>query len=127
MEPTIFVSQAGCGAALRDRSVRAFDTRTGEPRWTFDPIPRNPGDPAAAGWDPVALEKTGGANVWTMMSVDEERGLIFLPTATAGPNFSWVLATRSARVDVLASPASAPASLPASISGATSSSWSCGL
>ena len=30
--------------------------------------------------------KTGGANVWSMMSADPKRGLVFLPTATAGPN-----------------------------------------
>jgi glucose dehydrogenase len=30
-------------------AVRAFDLRTGALRWTFDPVPRNPGDPVAAG------------------------------------------------------------------------------
>jgi len=66
--------------------IRAFDARTGEPRWSFDPIPRNADDPAAKDWTAEALRTTGGANVWSMMSVDSERGLIFLPTATAGPN-----------------------------------------
>ncbi len=67
-------------------AVRAFDARSGELRWSFDPIPRDPDDPAAADWTPESLARTGGANVWTMMSADEERGLVFLPTATAGPN-----------------------------------------
>jgi quinoprotein glucose dehydrogenase len=66
--------------------VRAFDARTGEPRWSFDPIPRDPNDPAASDWTEEAMQKTGGANVWSMMSVDYERSLVFLPTATAGPN-----------------------------------------
>jgi quinoprotein glucose dehydrogenase len=66
--------------------VRAFDARTGEPRWSFDPIPRNSSDPAAYDWTEEAMRTTGGANVWSMMSVDYERGLVFLPTATAGPN-----------------------------------------
>ncbi len=66
--------------------VRAFDARTGELRWSFDPIPRDPGDPAAADWTAEAMRTTGGANVWSLMSVDEARGLVFLPTATAGPN-----------------------------------------
>jgi len=66
--------------------VRAFDARSGELRWYFDPIPRSGDDPAAADWTPESLVRTGGANVWTMMSADEERGLVFLPTATAGPN-----------------------------------------
>ena len=68
-------------------AVRAFDARTGAPRWSFDPVPRNADDPVAAGWDSAALQRTGGANVWTMLSVDEARGLVFLPTATAGPNY----------------------------------------
>ena len=67
-------------------AVRAFDARTGEPRWSFDPIPRDPDDPAAQDWTMDAMNKTGGANVWTMMSVDGDRGLVFLATATAGPN-----------------------------------------
>ncbi len=66
--------------------VRAFDARTGALRWRFDPLPHAAPDPAALGWSREALQKTGGANVWTMMSADPERGLIFLPTATAAPN-----------------------------------------
>ncbi|MCK6371358.1 MAG: pyrroloquinoline quinone-dependent dehydrogenase [Gammaproteobacteria bacterium] len=66
--------------------VRAFDARTGKLAWTFDPIPRKATDPAVLGWTREGLEKTGGANVWTMMSADPERGLVFLPTATAAPN-----------------------------------------
>jgi quinoprotein glucose dehydrogenase len=54
--------------------VRAFDAVTGAPRWTFDPM-------TASGIAP------GHANVWSMMSVDEERGLIFLPTSSPSPDF----------------------------------------
>ena len=67
-------------------AVRAFDARTGQERWRFDPIPRSADDPAARDWTPEAMQKTGGANVWSLMSADPERGLVFLPTATAGPN-----------------------------------------
>jgi quinoprotein glucose dehydrogenase len=68
-------------------AVRAFDARTGELRWSFDPVPRNPGDPAAAGWTEAALQRTGGANVWSMISVDEELDLVYLPTASSGPQY----------------------------------------
>jgi quinoprotein glucose dehydrogenase len=68
-------------------AVRAFDARSGQPRWTFDPVPRNPGDPQAANWTPEALAATGAANVWSIMSVDSARGLVFLPTASAAPDF----------------------------------------
>jgi quinoprotein glucose dehydrogenase len=67
--------------------LRAFDARTGELKWTFDPVPRNEGDPQAANWDSDALQSTGGANAWSMLSADEQRGLIFAPTASASPDF----------------------------------------
>lgn len=66
--------------------VRAFDARTGALRWKFDPIPHDAPEPEALGWTRDGLEHTGGANVWSMMSADLERGLLFLPTATAAPN-----------------------------------------
>lgn len=68
-------------------SIRAFHARTGEFLWDFDPVPRNPGDPEAANWDPEALKNTGGGNVWSLLSVDHERDLVFLPTASTSPNF----------------------------------------
>jgi quinoprotein glucose dehydrogenase len=57
-------------------AVRAYDVRTGAPKWSFDPL-------AAAGPGFVA----GAANVWAPMSVDEARGLVFLPTSSASPDF----------------------------------------
>lgn len=54
--------------------VRAFDARTGEARWTWDPLIRD------------GIE-AGHANVWAPMSVDAERGLLFLPTSSPSPDF----------------------------------------
>ena len=54
--------------------VRAFDARTGQPRWTFDPLVHH------------GIE-AGHSNVWAPMSVDEERGLVFLPTTSPSPDF----------------------------------------
>jgi quinoprotein glucose dehydrogenase len=54
--------------------VRAFDARTGRPRWSFDPLLH----------DGIVA---GHANVWAPMSADEERGLVFLPTGSASPDF----------------------------------------
>lgn len=73
-------------------AVRGFDARTGILRWTWDPIPRDPNDPAAATWgnDPAGnsvARDTGGANVWTFMAVDEARDLIFLPTSSSAPDY----------------------------------------
>ena len=67
--------------------VRAYDARTGALRWGFDPIPREPSHPAAQGWSADAMAETGAANVWSIISADEERGLVFLPTGSAAPDF----------------------------------------
>src|SRR4051812_41953672 len=55
-------------------TVRAFDARTGQSRWSFDPLLHS---------GIIA----GHANVWAPMSVDEERGLVFLPTSSPSPDF----------------------------------------
>ncbi|KRQ99668.1 quinoprotein glucose dehydrogenase [Bradyrhizobium jicamae] len=55
-------------------TVRAFDPRTGQSRWSFDPLLH----------DGVTA---GHANVWAPMSVDEARGLVFLPTSSPSPDF----------------------------------------
>lgn len=67
--------------------VRAFDVRTGEQRWSFDPVPRDTSDPARSTWSNGSADNVGHANVWSTMSVDQERGLIFLPTSSASPDF----------------------------------------
>jgi quinoprotein glucose dehydrogenase len=54
--------------------VRAFDARSGKPRWSWDPLVHN------------GIE-AGSANVWAPMSADEARGLVFLPTSSPSPDF----------------------------------------
>ncbi len=68
-------------------TVRAFDARSGAPRWAFDPIPRDAEAAAAQGWQGGAIPVEGHANVWAPMSVDETRGLVFLPTSSPSPDF----------------------------------------
>jgi quinoprotein glucose dehydrogenase len=67
--------------------VRAIDARTGEVRWAFDPIPRNAPEIPEEDWLPEQAAKTGAANAWTVLSVDPERGLVFVPTGSASPDF----------------------------------------
>lgn len=72
---------------LDEGAVRAFDARTGELRWRFDPIPRAEGDSGWEGWDGRQARRTGGGNVWSIMAADAERDLIFLPTTSPSPDF----------------------------------------
>jgi quinoprotein glucose dehydrogenase len=67
--------------------VRAFDARTGAQRWSWDPIPTQPTDPASAEWNARAAARTGAANAWGVMSVDPALGLLFVPTGSASPDF----------------------------------------
>ena len=68
-------------------TVHAYDALTGAPRWSFDPIPRDPAAANAASWSGAGARATGAANVWAPMSVDEEHGLVFLPTTSPSPDF----------------------------------------
>lgn len=61
--------------------VRAYDVRTGEPRWRFSPIP-GADDPAIETWADSSWAYSGNANVWTLMSADEELGHVYLPLKT---------------------------------------------
>lgn len=67
--------------------VRAFDARTGELRWSWDPIPREPDDPGRETWKGENATLTGAANAWSIISVDTERNLVFVPAGSASPDF----------------------------------------
>ena len=66
--------------------VRAFDARTGKPVWSFHTVPRA-GEAGAETWGKNANTRTGHANVWAPMSVDEARGLVYLPVGTPSNDF----------------------------------------
>ena len=57
--------------------VRAFDARTGKLRWTWDPVP----------WAAKTQPRTGAGNAWSVMSVDAEHDLLFVPTGSAAPDY----------------------------------------
>lgn len=66
--------------------IRAYHVRTGKLAWVFHTIPR-PGQPGYETWPEEAWTYMGGANVWSGMTVDEERGLVFCPTGSASFDF----------------------------------------
>jgi quinoprotein glucose dehydrogenase len=86
--PTVIDDLVVVGSSINDNSrvdmpsgvVRAYDARTGALRWSWEPIPTNSSSSAAT-W------KTGAANAWSMMTVDVQRHLVFVPTGSASPDF----------------------------------------
>jgi quinoprotein glucose dehydrogenase len=82
------------GSAIRDNVgvvqhrgvVRAYDARSGALRWTWDPIPREAGQPGYKTWEGKLAHRTGAANVWAPISVDPALDLVFLPTTSPSPD-----------------------------------------
>ena len=58
--------------------VRGWDARTGKMVWEFHTVPR-PGEAGHETWEGDSWKARSGVNVWGMMTVDTERGLVFLP------------------------------------------------
>ena len=75
------------GVELEYGIVRAFDARTGDLVWKWDPIPRDPSDPMHAHWRADQVAKTGAANAWAPLSADPARDLVFVPTGSASPDY----------------------------------------
>jgi quinoprotein glucose dehydrogenase len=65
--------------------VRAYDARTGALRWSWDPLPPNP--PANGANGKAKAFRSGAGNAWSIMAVDAERGLVFVPTGSASPDY----------------------------------------
>jgi quinoprotein glucose dehydrogenase len=91
--PAVIDDLVVVGSAIDDNArvdmpggvVRAFDARSGALRWSWDPIPPNPAsvevNHTAKTW------RSGAANAWSVMSVDPERDLVFIPTGSASPDY----------------------------------------
>jgi len=59
--------------------IRAYDVRTGKMAWIFHTIP-HPGEFGYETWPKDAWKTGGGTNCWGEMSLDEQRGLVYVPT-----------------------------------------------
>jgi quinoprotein glucose dehydrogenase len=66
--------------------IRAFDVRTGKLVWTFHTVPR-PGEYGYDTWPDGAWKTVGGANNWGEQSIDVQRGIVYVPTASPKYNF----------------------------------------
>lgn len=93
--PAVFADQIIVGSAIGDNRatqlergiVRALDVRNGDINWLWDPIPKSVDDQAFASWQEESSLRTGAANVWPPISVDDETGLVFLSTGSPSPDF----------------------------------------
>jgi len=91
--PVVIDDAVVVGSAIDDNSraemssgvVRAFDARTGALRWKWEPLPPNDTGTAVQGAEKVW--RTGAGNAWSVMAVDSERDLVFVPTGSASPDY----------------------------------------
>ncbi|MGB2663823.1 MAG: pyrroloquinoline quinone-dependent dehydrogenase [Candidatus Acidiferrum sp.] len=90
--PAVIDDLVVVGSAINDNNrvdmpsgvVRAFDARTGSLRWSWDPIDKNEQAPTGG---TTKTWRTGAGNAWSIMAVDNERDLVFIPTGSASPDY----------------------------------------
>jgi quinoprotein glucose dehydrogenase len=93
--PAVIGGMIVTGSAVADNvrtnaasgEVRAYDARTGELRWTWDPVPRDSTDPAWSSWRGPMAHSTGAANAWSVIAADSARDLVFVPTGSPSPDY----------------------------------------
>jgi quinoprotein glucose dehydrogenase len=66
--------------------IRAFNVKTGRIAWTFRTIPK-PREYGYDTWPPEAYKSIGGVNSWAGFALDEERGIVYVPTGSASYDF----------------------------------------
>ena len=94
--PVVFEDLVIVGSRVPDRvqhrfdtpgSVQAFDVTTGARRWVFYTVPQSNDAFGADTWENGSWRYTGHANVWGLMSLDEARGLLYVPTSTPSSDY----------------------------------------
>ncbi|GEP96682.1 outer membrane protein assembly factor BamB family protein [Chitinophaga cymbidii] len=80
--------RVGEGEGAADGHVQAFNVRTGKLAWVFHTIPQ-PGEKGYETWPANAYrdDNIGGVNSWPGMSIDRERGIVFVPTGSPAFDF----------------------------------------
>jgi quinoprotein glucose dehydrogenase len=82
----ILGSAPGEGFISPPGDIRAYDVITGKRVWQFHTVPQ-PGEFGYETWPPQAYKYVGGSNSWGSLSVDEERGIVYIPTGSATYDF----------------------------------------
>jgi quinoprotein glucose dehydrogenase len=66
--------------------IRAYNIKTGKREWIFHTIPQE-GEAGYETWDPNTIKQIGGANNWAGMTLDQQRGIVYVPTGSATYDF----------------------------------------
>jgi glucose dehydrogenase len=66
--------------------IHAYDAITGKLKWIFHSVP-HPGEFGYDTWPPDAWKTSGGVHNWNEMTIDEKRGILFIPFGTARYDF----------------------------------------
>ena len=94
--PVVFNDLVIVGSRVPDRlfyrgdppgTVQAFNARTGKRAWVFYTIPQEGSEFGANTWEKDSWAITGHANVWGPMSLDQARGLLYVPVSTASGDY----------------------------------------
>lgn len=69
--------------------IKAWNAKTGKLLWTFNLVAQ-PGDPNHKSWESDRWKTTGGTNTWGYLTVDVERGIVYIPVSIAGSDYTGV-------------------------------------
>jgi quinoprotein glucose dehydrogenase len=82
----ILGSATGEGFISPPGDIRAYDVLSGKMVWTFHTVP-HPGEFGYDTWPKDAWKYAGGTNNWGEMSIDEKRGIIYVPLGSSTYDF----------------------------------------
>ena len=80
--PDLFIVSlpaGGAGYVASPGDIHAYDVRSGKLAWVFHTVPER-GEPGAETWPDEALATGSGVHNWSELTVDEARGIVFIPT-----------------------------------------------
>jgi alcohol dehydrogenase (cytochrome c) len=90
MPPLIYEDLVIYGPAGADWGAKnwigAFKLSTGEQVWRFNLIP-DAGEPGAETWKDPKARDHGGGSVWTPLSLDARKGVLYVPVGNPAPDF----------------------------------------
>jgi len=90
MPPLIYEDLVIYGPAGADWGAKnwigAFKLATGEQVWRFNLIP-DAGEPGADTWKDLKARDHGGGSIWTPLSLDAGKGVLYIPVGNPAPDF----------------------------------------